>query len=37
MYLVSLQVLQGTHFYAFGDHGGIIVAVKSRQPTKEIL
>ncbi|ELU15207.1 hypothetical protein CAPTEDRAFT_219450 [Capitella teleta] len=30
------QVLKGPFFYAFGDHGGIIVAVRQGEPTGEI-
>lgn len=31
------QTLTGPHFYEMGDHGGILVAVKQWEPTKEIL
>ena len=34
---LSLQVLKGPHFYAFGDHGGLIVAVRQKEITDELL
>ena len=32
-----MKVLKGAHFYAFGDHGGVIIAVKQKEATDEIL
>ncbi|KAI0224251.1 Sortilin-related receptor, partial [Lamellibrachia satsuma] len=31
------EVLKGPHFYAFGDHGGLIVAVRQKVPTGELM
>ena len=36
-YLLFLQAFKGTHFYAFGDYGGIIVAVRQLKLTGELL
>ena len=33
---VSVQVLDGPHFFAFGDHGGVVAAVTQFGTTKEI-
>ena len=30
-------MLKGPHFYAFGDHGGVVLAVKQKETTDEIL
>jgi len=35
--LLWKEVLRGIHFYATGDHGGIMVAIKSAQLTGELL
>ena len=36
-YFLLFQELKGPHFFAFGDHGGLIVAVKQNEMTNEVL
>jgi hypothetical protein len=31
------EVLKGPHMFAFGDHGGLIVAVKQMEDTGELM
>ncbi len=33
----SVQVLKGSYFYAFGDHGGLVIAIKQKETTNEFL
>lgn len=33
----SLKALEGSYFYAMGDHGGLLVAVPQFQNTKDLL